>query len=182
MMKSIVLIRFSPRNLGNSAAIAARITKQYEHAQVLNFIANTSACGNCNYECLTAGQVCPNLDENQKRIMDAVCNADLVYFIVPNYCGYPCASYFAFNERSVGYFNMNRELMQKYMSVPKRFIIISNSEGDNFKNAMMQQVNEEPDILYMKTGKYKKRSIAGDMMDSEEAQADLEAFLCNHSY
>ena len=89
-------------------------------------------------------------------MMDNICQADLAYFIVPNYCGYPCANYFAFNERTVGYFNLKRELMQKYMNVPKRFIMISNTEGSNFANAMKQQVNGEPDILYLKSGKYGK--------------------------
>ena len=31
--------------------------------------------------------------------------------------------------------------------------------------------------LYLKTGKYKKRSTAGDILDSQEAVADLTAFL-----
>ena len=112
--------------------------------------------------------------------MDAVCQSDIVYMIVPNYCGYPCANYFAFNERSVGYFNMDRELMKRYISVQKRFIVISNTEGDNFRNALQQQTNEEPVILYLKSGKYRKRSTAGDIMESEEAVADLMTFLRNN--
>ena len=67
--------------------------------------------------------------------------------------------------------------MQKYMSVPKLFVIISNTEGDNFSNAMAQQVNGEPEILYTKAGKYHKHSIVGDMMGSEDTKADLEVFL-----
>ena len=109
--------------------------------------------------------------------MDAICSADLVYYIVPNYCGYPCANYFVFNERSVGYFNMDRALMQKYMAVTKRFVVISNTEGPNFANALKQQVAGEPEILYLKTSKYSKRSTAGDLTESEEAQADLLEFL-----
>ena len=113
------------------------------------------------------------------RIMEASpVNSDLVYFIVPNYCGYPCANYFAFNERSVGYFNMDPLRMDRYMSVTKRFIIVSNSE-DHFAEAMQQQTNEIPDILYLRSSKYGKQSIAGDIMDSDEAKAVLEAFLCN---
>ena len=180
MNKSIVLIRFSSRNFGNCKAIADKIRDYYQTKKVLDFTvdANTvEPCSNCDYECLTPGKTCPNLDDVQKTIMEAICNADLTYFIVPNYCGYPCANYFAFNERTVGYFNGDRELMKKYMSVPKRFIIVSNTEGDNFANAMKQQVNGEPEMLYLKTGKYKKRSTAGDMMESDDAQTDLKAFL-----
>jgi len=100
-----------------------------------------------------------------------------VYYVIPNYCGYPCGNYFAFNERSVGYFNMNRELMNHYMSVPNRFIIISNTEDDNFVNAMRQQTEDTPNILYMQSRKYGKRSTAGDLLDSEAARADLDAYL-----
>ena len=134
-------------------------------------------CGGCNYECLTPGVVCPAVNDHQKEVMDAVCDSDMVYTIVPNYCGYPCANYFAYNERTVGYFNLDRELTKKYMSVPKRFVVVSNTEGDNFVNALRQQTNEEPVILYLKSGKYRKRSTAGDIMDSVDAQADLRAFL-----
>ena len=116
------------------------------------------------------------LTEDQRKIMDSVTEADLVYYIVPNYCGYPCANYFSFNERSVGYFNKDRNLMEKYMAVKKRFIIISNTEN-NFAEAMRQQTNDQPDIFYLKSMKYQKQSIAGDLMTSEAAKADLRAFL-----
>ena len=63
------------------------------------------------------------------------------------------------------------------MDVQKRFIIVSNTEGATFDSAMRQQVNGDPDVLYLKSRKYQKRSIAGDILDSEAAIADLEAFL-----
>lgn len=180
MNKSIVLIRFSSRITGNCAAIAAKIKEHYatENVSVLSVdVTTVQPCSNCDYECLISGKNCPNLSDQLVALMDAICNADLVYYIIPNYCGYPCANYFAFNERSVGYFNLDRALMQKYMAVPKRFIIVSNSEGKSFENAMRQQTESDPEILYMKTSKYSKRSTAGDMMESAEAEADLEAFL-----
>lgn len=180
MLKNIVLIQFSSREKGNCSAIAEQMKAYYKSDTVSSYVidANTvQPCNNCVYECLTPGKQCPNLTPAFKKVMDSVCNADLAYYIVPNYCGYPCSNYFAFNERSVGYFNMDRELLNKYMTVPKRFIIVSNSEGVNFINAMQQQVNTEPEILYLKTSKYAKRSTAGNLMESEAAKADLEAFL-----
>ena len=180
MSKNIVLIQFSSRKQGNCSSISREITDHYRKEVVTRFTADSSIiqpCNNCNYECLTPGKLCPNLSKPQRQIMDAVCTADLAYFIVPNYCGYPCANYFAFNEKTAGYFNMDRDLMQKYMKVPKRFIVVSNTEGQNFENALKQQVISESEILYMKTSKYHKRSIAGDMMDSLDAKADLNAFL-----
>ena len=70
--------------------------------------------------------------------------------------------------------------MEKYMAVKKRFIIISNTEN-NFAEAMRQQTNDQPDILYLKSRKYQKQSIAGDLLTSEAAKADLQAFLARES-
>lgn len=184
MSKNIVLIRFSSREFGNCATVAGEISKFYSRHTIRNFLVNGESvqpCNSCDYECLHPQKVCPNVSDGQKEIMDAICNADLAYFIVPNYCGYPCANYFAFNEKTVGYFNLNRELMKKYMNVPKRFVIISNTEGQNFTNAMQQQAAGELDIMYLKSSKYGKKSTAGDILDSDAAKADLEAFLKAYS-
>ena len=185
MSKNILLIQFSSRANGNCAAIARCITGHYTLEKVNTFIIDDSvvqACNGCDYECLQPNKMCPNLSDTYTKTMDAICDADLAYFIIPNYCGYPSANYFVFNERSVGYFNLDRTLMNKYMNVPKRFIVVSNTVGQNFENAMRQQVNGDPEILYLKTSKYNKRSIAGDMMDTPEANADLIAFLKNDSF
>jgi hypothetical protein len=120
---------------------------------------------------------CPNLTGEQTEMMDAIRCSDLVYYVIPNFCGIPNSIYYAFNERSVGYFNMDRAAMGEYMAVKKRFIIVSNTESAAFVEAMRQQTKAEPEILYLKTSRYKKKSIAGDMMESEEARADLQNFL-----
>lgn len=180
MIKNVVLIRFSSRNEGNCSAISAHICNQYKADQINTYLIDGNTiqpCNGCDYECLHPEKICPNLTVEQKEVMDAICNANLAYFIIPNYCGYPCANYFAFNERSVGYFNLDRAKMQRYRNVQKRFIIVSNSEGENFTNAMYQQVNGEPDILYLKSSKYNKKSTAGDLMESEAARVYLDEFL-----
>ena len=87
-----------------------------------------------------------------------------------------CANYFAFNELSVRFFNNDRELMDKYTSARKRFIIINNSEETNLERAMMQQ-SVGPEILYMKSGTFGKKSIDGDIMESDDARARSKAFL-----
>ena len=182
MNKKVSILCFSGRKDENCAQIAEFIEQFYMRTNVHSFVIdgqNFAPCGGCSYECLKPGQLCPNLTQQQKQIMDSVCESDLVYFVVPNYCGYPCANYFAFNERSVGYFNMDRALMDRYMNAAKRFIIVSNSEGPNFKAAMQQQTNCEPEILYLKTRSYQKQSIAGDLLTSEAAKADLTAFLAS---
>lgn len=177
MDNKVVILNFSPRNDGNCGRVCEFVADHYKRTNVCLHHVQMTPCSGCNYECLTPGVSCPQVSQHQKEVMDAVCNSDIVYFVVPNFCGYPCANYFSFNERTVGYFNLDRELTNRYMAVKKRFIMISNSEGDNFKNAMSQQTKEEPVMFYLKSGKYKKRSTAGDIMDSEEARNDLQAFL-----
>lgn len=180
MSENVVILSFSTREHGNCSQIAQFVKSHHKQANVRIYTIrgeDFSPCGDCNYECLAMKKNCPNLTRMQEEIMRAVIESQLTYFIVPNYCGFPCGNYFAFNERSVGYFNMDRVRMNQYLAVPKRFVIVSNTEGDNFTNAMKQQTRTEPDILYMKTGKYKKRSTDGDIMESDAAQADLKTFL-----
>ena len=177
MNKSVTILLFSPRNHGNCANIGKFISKYHDHqATIIHITCELiSTCGNCNYECLTPGMKCPAVTEEYETMMETITASDLVYFVVPNYCGYPNANYFAFNERSVGYFAMDRQKMKEYINIPKKFIVVSNTEG--FEKPMQQQTNSEPEILYLKSGKYKKRSTAGDILDSEEAQKDLLEFL-----
>lgn len=183
MSNNIVLIRFSSRDLGNCVGIAQYLTNYHSNDFVQNFKIDNSVvvpCGGCDYECLKPDVKCHSITESHMQIMDAICQADLVYFIIPNYCGFPPASCYAFNERSVGYFNKNRALMGKYRNIPKKFIIVSNTEGLNFENLIQSQVTGDPELIYLKTSKYKKISTAGDLMDSDEVKADLKAFL-NHN-
>lgn len=178
MGKIVQILLFSSRQNGNCANIGNYISNYHSADSVqIHSVHDLQPCGNCNYECLQPGATCPNVTEHQRNVMDAVRTSDLVYYVIPNICGFPCAAFFAFNERGIGYFNMDRAVMGEYMGVKKRFIIVSNTQSDNFKNAVAQQTNEDPDMLYMKTAKYKKRSTAGDILDSEEAVADLKAFL-----
>lgn len=177
MNNYVSIIVFSPRRSGNCGNIA-RYISNYHEDKVNVFQADRemlAPCGNCAYECLTPGKTCPQLDEGFRAMMDLLCDSKMVYFVVPNFCGYPCANYFAFNERTVGYFDMDREKMKRYMQIPKKFIVVSNTEG--FETAMQQQTSDEPRILYLKSGKYGKRSTAGDILDSVEAVADLKRFL-----
>lgn len=172
----IVILQFSGREHGNCGNVATFIS---EYCQKMNptihWIHGDAAapCGECDYQCLKPDQICPR----QQRILDDVMDGDLVFYIVPNYCGYPCANYFGFNERTVGYFNGDRQKMTRYLQIPKRFILVSNSTG--WEAAMAQQTNQEPVCFYLKSGKYGKQSIAGNLMDVPEAQQDLEHFLAS---
>ena len=178
-MNNVTILNFSGRNNGNCSAITDYIATFCANANVhsIHIDHRFEACGGCDYECLKPGVTCPKLDSAQTAIMDAMGKSDLIYYVVPNYCGLPCANYYAFNERCTGYFNMDRELMKKFQSIRRRFIIVSNTETDQFVQAMKMQSAADPEILYMKTGKYSKRSTAGDILESEAARADLERFL-----
>ena len=178
-MNQITILNFSGRNNGNCSAISDYIKTFCANTDVSAFHIdqNYGSCGGCNYECLIPGTMCPKRDVVQNEIMDAMGASDLIYYIVPNYCGLPCANYYAFNERCTGYFNMDRELMKKFQSIQRRFVVVSNTETDAFVQAMKMQSGTDPEILYMKTGKYGKRSTAGDILESEAARADLESFL-----
>ena len=92
--------------------------------------------GNCNYEHLNAE---PSLNQI-KPIMDNLMNSDIIDYIVPNYCVFPCANYFTFNERTVGCFNMDRQIMEQYMK-NKKLIIVSNTENVVFHVAMQRRMN-----------------------------------------
>ena len=179
MAKNVVILNFSGRKIGNCSAIEQHISEHYANANICSFHIDQTYgnCGGCNYECLKPGVVCPNATPFQKEVMDAVCQSDVTYYIVPNYCGLPSGNYFAFNERCIGYFNGDRALTGKYQAVEKRFIIVSNTETEFFRNAMQLQTNAEIKMLYLKTGKYRKNSLAGDIMESEDARADLDNFL-----
>lgn len=179
MNNNVVILNFSPRPEGNCGSICALIYTFYENSNIClyNLSSFFTPCGGCDYECLKPNRSCPSLSQKQAEVYEAICHADLVYYIVPNFCGMPNSLYYAFNERSVGFFNMNRSVMSQYMSAKKRFIIVSNTESNTFTEAMQQQTESIPEILYMKTSSYGKKSIAGDLMDSQEAKADLLMFL-----
>ena len=52
-------------------------------------------------------------------MMDVIRSSDLVYYVVPNFCGMLNAVYYSFNECSVGYFNTDRAAMVLYTAVKK---------------------------------------------------------------
>ena len=177
-MNNVVILNFSGRNVGNCSEISKFIEEHHTNANIFshNIGECWNPCGGCDYECLKPGLECPVLTEQQRKIMDSAMQADMLYYIVPNYCGFPSANFYAFNERSVGYFNMDRAKLGQFMSVRKKFIIVSNTENPAFTQAMQQQA-KEPDMLFMKTSAYQKKSIAGDILTSEKAREDLKTFL-----
>ena len=172
------IISFSSRGNGNCAQIGKMIRSLSEEAVLFQFSNfEIHACGKCGYECFTDRSKCPYYSDMEYRLLDAVTHSDLTYFILPNYCDYPCANYFVFNERSQCYFQDNPELLEAYEKVPKRAIVVSNTNEDNFKTALAYQSYKEPDILFLSAKKYGKISIRGDLMTDENAVRDVTTFV-----
>ncbi len=178
-MRKVTILSFSGRSNGNCAAVADLIMNVFASANVCTSLISSiyEPCNSCDYQCLKPGEICPKLNDNQRNIMERLLESDLVYYIIPNYCGVPCANYYAFNERNVGYFNGDRSIMGKFMNLNKRFIIISNTESPAFEAAIRQQCAGNAKTLYLKSYKYEKNSIAGDLLTSQDATDDLFVFL-----
>ena len=113
------------------------------------------------------------------RLLNEITNSDLTYFIIPNYCDYPCANFFIFNERSQCYFQQKPELLDTYEKVPKRVIVVSNTNEENFRQAMTYQSYQKPDILFLSAKKYGKTSIRGDLLTNEKVISDITDFVRN---
>ena len=182
MTKKVAIFNFSPRVNGNCTEIAKVISNYYNQGQVKSYqftVDNCSPCNHCDYECIKPGSKCPHIPGYIEDALDAAGSCDVIYYIIPNFCGNPNANYYAFLERCTGYFGFNREMRAAFLKIKKGFIVVSNTENQSFQQAVQQQTAAEPKILYMKTGKYQKRSTAGDLMESAEARSDLEAFLAS---
>ena len=113
----------------------------------------------------------------ENHLLDAIIRSDLAYFILPNYCDYPCANFFIFNERSQGFFQGRPDLLDVYEKVPKRAVVISNTNEENFRQALAYQAYKEPDILFLPAKEYGKDSIKGDLLTNDKAVSDIIAFV-----
>ena len=173
------IISFSSRAGGNCGSIAAEIRRHVTgDVEIYDFSGfSITPCGRCGCECFRARESCPYFNDMEFTVCDAVTSSDLAYFIVPNYCDYPCANFFIFNERSQCYFQHHQNLLERYLAVKKKFIVVSNTGQDNFAAAFRYHVpeNEEPNILFLSARQFQKVSIRGDLMDSAEAR---DAVLC----
>ncbi len=177
----ITIVNFSGRKNGNCHAISKVIADVHsaEGKHVFNFCdINFVPCGKCEYECFSPDKQCQYQSDGVYDMYDRITKSDLTYFIVPNYCDYPNANYFIFNERSQCFFQHHEELLDRYLSVKKRFIVVSNTQTQNFIAALSYQIpeGESPDILFLPAKAYKKISIDGDLMTSPEAKKAVEAF------
>jgi len=176
----ITIISFSSRPNGNCASIAKEVSKILMGEELINFDFSSfslTPCGNCNFECFNNRLDCPNINDKAFSIYNSITNSDYAIFIVPNHCDYPNANFFIYNERSLCYFQNCRDLLDTYEKVKKKFIVVSNTNKDNFINVFKYHTINEPDILFLAPKLYGKKSIAGDLMKEKIVINDLNKFL-----
>jgi len=175
----VCIISFSSRANGNCAAISEFVKTCYgDSAEVYRFSDfSVRPCGECDYECFGPERGCPASGDRENVLLEAVIECDLAYFVVPNYCDYPCANYFAFNERGQYYFSEHPDRMADYERTAKKFIVVSNTEKENFRKAFSYQSKGAPDILFLRAADFGKVSIAGDLLASTQAKAAVAGFV-----
>lgn len=178
MNKRVMILSFSGRKSGNCEQISEFIKEYLGEAEIFRFSENPiRPCGDCRYQCFDDNRMCPHFDDPEFGLLRGICLCDEVYFVVPNYCDYPCANFFIFNERSQVFFQGYRERLLEYEAIPKKFIVISNSDCPNFAPAFDYHCEGQPEILYLSAKKYGKKSINGDLLKSEDAKRDILTFI-----
>ena len=134
-------------------------------------------CGRCASECFTARENCPYFKDKEYEILEAIVHSEMVYFVLPNYCDYPCANYFIFNERSQCFFQGKPNFLEAYLNIPKRSIVISNTNRENFIQALAYHSDKEPEALFLSAKECGKISIDGDILTSERAVECIRQFV-----
>lgn len=171
-----VILSFSGRPNGNCAQIAAFIRALTDGKTLLFSDLVVHSCGQCGGECFRNGTDCPHIADDAYSLYRAVTRSRRTIFILPNHCDYPNANFFAFNERSLCFFSGHPELLEAYAAVPKKFIVISSGEQENFRAALSQH-SDSPDILFLSAKDYGLKSIAGDLMTVPEVTRRIESFI-----
>lgn len=180
-MKSCV-ISFSGRKNGNCTAIAQLLLETLAGQGEVSYFdcaaLRLTPCGQCGYECFQERIRCPYCSDPVFTMYDAVVHSNQSYFIIPNYCDYPCANFFIFNERSQCYFQGRPDLLERYERAPKKFIVVSNTGRDNFTAAFRYHTGDAPpDALFLSARNFDKVSIDGDLMDSRQAREAVLSFI-----
>ena len=179
MEKNQILISFSSRENGNCAQVSQYILSVCDRIDRAYYFSDFSIkpCGTCQYECFKQSNSCPHIEDQEYALLDAISQSELVYFVVPNYCDYPCANFYIFNERSNCYFQGHPERLEQYLNVPKKFLVISGRTSHHFKEAFEQHTGREPNILFLNAKQFGKSSIDGTIMASDCVKTVIKDFV-----
>jgi len=173
----MVIVSFSGRKNGNCEQISRYIAEQVG-GEIFSFADfSIEPCGKCEYECFKDRERCPHIEDMEVKLLEAITESDVAYFVIPNYCDYPNANFFIFNERSQCYFQGRPEILEKYLRVSKKVVVISNTGEENFRKAMEYQAEEEPKFLFLVAKEFGKKSIDGDLMSSEAVRERIKNFI-----
>ena len=179
MIIVITIINFSASRDANCIKIANFIENMMpkKEVKIFNFHEiNLLPCGYCEYECVKKGDHC-RANDKLIEIYETISKSEEAIFILPNYRDYPCANFFIFNERGTGYYSCDIEKREKYKAVKKKFIVLSNSTGENFKKAFSYHVKSEPDILFLGAKKVGISALDKNMADKEGIRKLIKNFI-----
>ncbi len=178
MENQIFIVSFSGKYGGNCDKIADFIANQLKKPKCFLFSGRQiQPCGQCDYICFRQPDQCPHFMDPEYALLEQICQSRQVYFVVPNYCDYPCANFFIFNERSQIFFQGRPDRLERYLQIPKKFIVISGSNQSHFTEVFSYHVTHQPEILFLSAKEFGKRSIDGDILDSKEARNRILQFL-----
>ena len=168
-------LNFSGRINGNCGRLARAIEGEVIDVGQLNL----HACRGCQYECFQEPERCPFIGDDLKALYERILDADEVVFFIPNFCNYPCADLFVFNERSCCVFGNNTELLNRFLAIPKRFVVISNTGTEHFQQFFDEMLVAEPPArtLFLSAREYGCRSLDGNLADVPEVLEKLYSFL-----
>jgi multimeric flavodoxin WrbA len=179
----ICVVNFSGRRDGNCHDIARFIEQSLaaEHEITLFEMCDleVAPCGKCDYECFYEDKTCPYAYDDMAGIYNTICMSDLSCYILPNYIDYPNAYFFIFNERKQGFFGRRTHLSERYSRIAKKFVVVSNTEEDNFRQILGRHVAENGcgEFLFLAAKDFDKGGVRGGMMESEQAKAQLYKFI-----
>lgn len=174
----ISIINFSNRKNGNSESISKFLKELYidEEVKCYTFSSlNIEQCGKCSYGCLKENKKCLYKDRIY-NIYRNICNSDICYYVIPNYCDYPCSNFFIFNERGCGYFNKSEAKLNKYLNVKKKFVVITNSNTENFLNILKYHTIEKPDVLFISPKKFGLSSVSDIVLNNINSKLLIQDF------
>ena len=175
---NVLVISFGGRSGGNCDSISDLLVQRNEpECTIFKFSEQKiHPCGGCRYECFDT-EPCPYREDPEYELLESICQSDLTYFVIPNYCDYPCANYFIFNERSQCFFQGKPERLDEFLRVRKKFIVVSNTNQENFRQILSQNADGEPEILFLSAKKFGRNSVCGDLMASAAAVAEIDQFV-----
>ena len=173
-MKTIIL-NFSGRENGNCKSIANFIKEYKNDAKIID-IAKVckKPCGTCNYECFDLKDCGNTINELYMELI----KADLIYFIIPSYCGLTSSLFNIFYEKENAFFHKYEQYSDKYLEIKKKFIFVANYNFEYFYNiASMLNCKDKNNVLFLSSSRYNLKSVNGDLLRSDAVKHTLKNFI-----